>query len=73
MLEKGEIIEIEDKEYICVNTIKDEDTIYLYLMSNFKPLDIKFAKQLDIDDENAKIEIINNKEEKEKVLNLFKK
>lgn len=74
MLENGEIISLEDgKEYICVSSIENEGNIYIYLMSNFKPLDIKFAKQLTMQEETLKIEVINNQEEKEKVMNLFQK
>ena len=41
-------------------------------MSNFKPLEIKFAKLLNTNSTELELEIINNQEEKEKVLELFK-
>lgn len=71
MLENGEIINLEGKEYICVNSILDNGITYLYLMSNFKPLEIRFAKLLSISDDDLKIEIVTDNAEKVKVLNLF--
>ena len=71
MIEKGEIIKLEDdKEYICIDNIENDATNYIYLVSNFKPLEIRFAKQIN---NNEEIEIINNNEEKHKVLDLFQK
>ena len=66
---KGDLIILEnDKEYVCFEKITFEGIEYLYLMSNFKPLEIRFAKVIG---ENE-IEIIYNQEEKEKVFKLFK-
>lgn len=73
MLENGEIINLEGKEYICVTSVVDNGVIYLYLMSNFEPLEIRFAKQLAISDDDLKIEIVTDDAEKVKVLNLFSK
>lgn len=70
-IEEGEIITLSNnKEYICVSALNDSGTDYVYLMSNFKPLEVKFAKQKE---ENGEIQItiINNSEEKQKVLSLF--
>ena len=60
-MKENEIIEIKGKEYICFKEITDKKTKYVYLMSNFKPVEIKFAKELN---ENE-VEIINNLEEKQ--------
>lgn len=68
---EGEIITLSNnKEYICLKTLTDNDIDYIYLMSNFKPLEIKFARQNIVDGE-IEITIINNQEEKEKLLKLF--
>jgi len=70
-IEKGELITLDNnKEYLCFSTLSNEGVDYIYLMSNFKPLEIKFAKQQEV---NGQIEvtIINQQEEKQKVLKLF--
>ena len=65
----GEIISLENgKEYIIFSNIEEKGVNYLYLMSNFKPIEIMFA----IEKYDSKIEIIGDPELKEKVLNLFK-
>lgn len=70
-IEPGELIKLSNnKEYICFSTINDNGKDYVYLMSNFKPLEIKFGIQI-ITDNEIKIQIINNIEEKQKVLKLF--
>lgn len=70
-LEKGEIIELEnEKEYICFSSIEDNGNKYIYLVSNFKPVEIKFAKEIVVDGELS-LEIINKQDEKEKLLRLF--
>lgn len=68
-LKKGEIIILNNKEYICVHSTNYENEIYLYLIGNFKPTEFKFVKNLG----NGQFEIINNKEEKNKLLQLFKR
>lgn len=72
MIEKGELITLSNgKEYVCYYTIQDNGNNYVYLISNFKPLEIRFGIQRYIDG-NIQIEIINEPEEKQKVLALFK-
>ena len=40
-IENGEIIELDnEKEYICVARLEDNGINYLYLLSNFKPIEI---------------------------------
>ena len=71
-LEVGEIAVIEDnKEYIVFSRLNDNGFDYVYLMSNFKPLEIKFAKQI-LNGDNLELEIVSNKEEKQRLLTLFK-
>lgn len=70
-LEVGEVVVLENnKEFICCSKIVDNGEEYLYLMSNFKPLEVRFAKQHIIDGE-IKLTIIGDQSEKIKVLNLF--
>lgn len=70
-IENGEIIELDnEKEYICVARLEDNGVNYLYLLSNFKPIEIMFAKEI-INGEEINIEIINDAAEKRHVLELF--
>lgn len=68
-MKESEIIVINEKEYICFKTIEDNGIKYVYLISNFKPAEVKFAKELD----DEKLEIINNKAEKEYASSLLEK
>ena len=70
-LEKGEIIELDNgKEYICFSCLEDQNNRYIYLISNFKPLEIKFAKEI-INNGEISLEIINQQSEKERLFKLF--
>lgn len=70
-IETGEIITLSNnKEYICFSTLADNGVDYLYLMSNFKPLEIRFAIQKVVNNE-IEIEIINDYDEKQRILKLF--
>ena len=69
-LEEGHIINIENKEYICISSKLYNGELYYLLMSNSKPIDIKFSKKVQTDTENQ-LEIINNIEEKQMLLELF--
>lgn len=72
-LKFGEIAVLEDgKEYICFSQLNSQGIDYVYLMSNFKPLDVKFAKQ-SIDGEELKLELVEDQEEKQRLLELFQK
>lgn len=70
--ESGEVIILENKEYICVANAEYENESYIFLMSNFKPTEIKFAKKIP-NEYDIQLEIINNKKEKEILLQLFSK
>lgn len=70
-IEAGELITLSNnKEYVCFSTLEDNGVDYVYLMSNFKPLEIRFGIQKIVDNE-IQIQIINKLEEKQKVLKLF--
>lgn len=71
-LTDGEVIKLSNnKEYICVKTIVIEGKDYLILMGNFRPLEIKFAEQI-LDGTKINIRIVENQEEKVKLLEIFK-
>lgn len=71
MIEQGQVIILDNqKEYICVQNILQEDINYLYLVSNFKPLEVRFAKQ-NSNSNDLSIEIINNNQEKIELLKMF--
>ncbi len=70
-LEIGETAVLENnKEFICFSRIQENGNDYIYLISNYKPLEIKFAKQNIVNGE-LELTIIENQEEKEYVYNLF--
>lgn len=70
-INEGEIIQLDNnKEYICFSTIFDQNDYYVYLISNFKPLEVKFAKEIS-DGDSVSLEIINDQNQKKKLLKLF--
>jgi len=71
-LNKGEIATLDNgKEYICVATLTDNDKDYVFLMSNFKPLEIRFAIQKLNPDNELELEIVNDEVEKRHILELL--
>ena len=72
-IEEGEIVELDNgKEYVVYSVIPENENNYVYLMSNFKPVEMMFAKEIVSDDNDISLEVIHNQEEKQKVLELFK-
>lgn len=70
-LKFGEIAVLENgKEYICFATITDNNESYVYLVSNFKPVEICFVKQ-EIIDNNLVLTLVTDKNQKEHLLELF--
>ena len=70
-LEVGELITLDNnKEYICFSKINDKGIDYVYLISNFKPIQIRFAIE-KVNNNDIELEIINNQEQKKYVYNLF--
>lgn len=70
-IEVGEAITLDNnKEYICVDTIIYNGNDYLYLISNFKPIEVMFAREEIL---NGEIEITEIEEQnlKLKLLELF--
>ena len=66
----GEIIELnEGREFICFAKTTVDGKVYIWLVSNFKPVEVSFARILDEED---KIELIGNQEEKEKIFQAFR-
>lgn len=72
-LEAGEIVTLDNgKEYICFAGLENQGIDYIYLMSNFKPLEIRFAIQRIVNNE-VELEIINDPTQKQRVWELFEK
>jgi len=72
-LKFGEAAVLEDgKEYSCFATLEENGIDYVYLVSNFRPLEVRFAKQI-LTDGILQLEIISNQELKEHLFNLFQK
>lgn len=63
MLEVGEIVKLSnDKEYIVVNTMSLHNVRYVFLISNFKPLDIVIGTEKIIDEDIVVEEVKDNNE-----------
>ena len=63
MLEVGEIVKLSnDKEYIVVNTMNLHNIRYVFLISNFKPLDIVIGTEKIIDEDIVVEEVKDNTE-----------
>lgn len=63
MLEIGEIVKLSnDKEYIVVNTMSLHNVRYVFLISNFKPLDIVIGTEKIIDEDIVVEEVKDNNE-----------
>lgn len=70
MIENGEILNLDNKEYILISKINFENKTYGLLMSNFKPIEIMYVKFIKINDKFV-FEVINDKQTKEKLTILF--
>ncbi len=74
MIEKikfGEIVEIEDgKEYICYCQFQEGDNDYVFLVSNFKPVEVRFAKQ-EIRNNQLQFDFVSDQQEKLHLLEVF--
>lgn len=71
MLEVGEIVKLSnDKEYIVVNTMNLHNIRYVFLISNFKPLDIVIGTE-KIVDEDIVVEEVKDNTELDYVLSQF--
>lgn len=67
----GEIITLDDgKEYIVINSIEKDGATFVYLLSNFKPVEIRFAKEIH-EGEDISLEIINDQRQKEELMQLL--
>lgn len=70
-LEFGDVAVLEDgKKFVVFKAANHNGFDYVYLMSNFKLLEVKFAKQIP-DGDGIKLEIVADQAEKEELLNLF--
>lgn len=70
-LEFGETAVLEDgKEFICFKTLTEEGVDYVYLVSNYKPVEVRFAKQTIVNGELL-LEIVEDQDLKEHLLESF--
>ena len=70
-LEFGETAVLEDgKEFICFKTLTEEGIDYVYLVSNYKPVEVRFAKQTIVNGELL-LEIVEDQDLKEHLLKSF--
>lgn len=70
-LEFGETAVLENgKEFICFKTLTEDGVDYVYLVSNYKPLEVRFAKQVILNGELL-LEIVEDQALKEHLLEAF--
>lgn len=70
-LEFGETAVLENgKEFICFKTLTEDGIDYVYLVSNSKPLEVRFAKQTIVNGELL-LEIVEDQELKEHLFEAF--
>ena len=70
-LKFGETAVLENaKEYICFASLEENGVDYVYLVSNFKPLEVKFVIQKQSDD-GLELEVIKEKAKKEYLYKKF--
>ena len=71
-LEFGEVAVLEDgKEYICFASLNENGVDYVYLVSNFKPLEVRFAKQV-LTNGGLQLEIVEDQNLKMHLYEMFK-
>ena len=71
-IEEGNIITLDNqKEYICVSKKDYQGDSYIYLISNFKPLEIMFAKEI-VEGDLVTIQKVGDQALKMELLKLFK-
>lgn len=70
-LVKGEGCELDNgKNYIVYSQVEYNGNDYVYLISNFTPVEIRFAKQY-IEAGELKLELVTDSEEKQTLLAIF--
>ena len=70
-LKFGETAVLENgKEYICFSELEENGTSYVYLITNSKPLEVRFAKQT-LNNGELELTIIEDQNEKQHLLNAF--
>ena len=71
MLEIGELVKLNDeKEYIVVNTMFLHNIKYVFLVSNYKPLEIVIATE-KIKEEKIVLEEVKDNNELDYILSQF--
>ena len=70
---KGEIVTLEDqREFICYKKIQDGNKTYLFMLSNFKPVEVFFAEEIIRDDGTAYMEKVTDPAVKQRLAPLIK-
>ena len=66
----GEIIQLDEKEYVITNKLECNSITYVMLMSTTKPITVELCREI-IEDEKLKMIYISNAEEKKYILDLI--
>ena len=71
-IEIGEILTLDNnKEFICLAREKYKDGDYLFLLSNFKPVEVMFAKEI-ITENGVDLKEVNDQQDKIELMKVFK-
>lgn len=72
-LDEGQIVTLDNnKDYIVVKSVVFNETTYVYLMTNRKPLEVLIVKLQDVGGSQI-LKVVDSKEELEEIINLFEK
>lgn len=72
-LDEGQIVTLDNnKDYIVVKSVVFNETTYVYLMTDRKPLEVLIVKLQDVDGSQI-LKVVDSKEELEEIINLFEK
>ena len=70
-LKAGEVAILDDgRKFICFDCLEEDGVSYAYLISNFKPLEVKFVIQKQ-SSEGLELEVIKEKTKKEYLYKIF--
>ena len=71
MVDNSHIILEDNKEYLIIDKIKDNDNFYIYLMNKFDETDLVVRKEIINEDDEHFLVGLKDEDEVEKALRLF--
>ena len=72
MIQEGEAVTLSNgREYICFSTAEENGKDYVYLMTWEKPIEVRFAEQTMLDNNQLDVRMVQDRDEKAHLLRLF--